>query len=626
MAFEPTATVMRPTSFHDLAGQEFVASTLTYALSEGRIAPAYLFSGPRGVGKTSAARILAKALNCEAGLTGVPCGTCSSCVDISRSSAMDVLEIDGASNTSVNDVREIKDEVLFAPSEGRYKVYIIDEVHMLSNSAFNALLKTIEEPPPYVVFVFATTEIHKVPATIRSRCQQFHFRLIPQETIESHLTEVAKKSGFTAEPEAIRWIAREAAGSMRDAYTLFDQVAAFSQGSITMEETRQKLKLMGSEKVAQILEHLVRQEVLEALSLVENELNKGVEVERFATELAQYLRMLLLVAHGVTSETILTQPIGEIPKGVREIFTPPQIEVALDLSLSLFRNIRYSLNQRYELELLLIRISTLPQMASSEELVERLELLKDEIQQGSVGSVPAGSAPVTTPVTQSATGASALGSSVENSVDTTKPREITKSLAETPLGGANVRLDASVESVRSDAPALGKSSSMEETLESATPQDPTAPQGVDPSQATTSPQTGEPSVLPVEPTSSAESIPTQGKLTREQWMELTGHIGDDLALKALLGKILAQKYDDTGFYVLVSGVYEQKQLTLKAAQIEDAVAKVLGSRKSFHAKLKRKETPAPVAESQGDPQAAKKSEDDPLELVKDVFRGTIIES
>ena len=179
MPYEITATRKRPQGFEELAGQDFVSATLEASLSSGRIAHAYLFSGPRGCGKTSTARILAKALNCEKGPTARPCGECSSCRAIAAGSSLDVIEIDGASNTSVDNVRQIKDEVLFPPNGGRFKVYIIDEVHMLSMSAFNALLKTIEEPPPYIVFIFATTELHKVPATIKSRCQQFAFRLVP---------------------------------------------------------------------------------------------------------------------------------------------------------------------------------------------------------------------------------------------------------------------------------------------------------------------------------------------------------------------------------------------------------------------------------------------------------------
>jgi DNA polymerase-3 subunit gamma/tau len=183
MSYEVTATRRRPKTFDELAGQEFVVATLKSSIETGRIAHAYLFSGPRGCGKTSAARILARSLNCEKGPTATPCGVCSNCQEISRGASLDIIEIDGASNNSVDNVRRIKDEVLFPPNSGRYKVYIIDEVHMLTNSAFNALLKTIEEPPPYIIFIFATTELHKVPATIKSRCQHLNFRLIPIENI-----------------------------------------------------------------------------------------------------------------------------------------------------------------------------------------------------------------------------------------------------------------------------------------------------------------------------------------------------------------------------------------------------------------------------------------------------------
>ncbi|MFA6507087.1 MAG: DNA polymerase III subunit gamma/tau, partial [Treponemataceae bacterium] len=194
MAYEVTATRRRPKTFDEMAGQEFVVSTLKSSIESGRIAHAYLFSGPRGCGKTSAARILARSLNCEKGPSATPCGVCSACIEIARGASLDVIEIDGASNTSVNDVRQIKDEVLFPPNSGHYKVYIIDEVHMLSNSAFNALLKTIEEPPPYIVFIFATTELHKVPATIKSRCQQFNFRLFSVDTIKRLLAEAWRET------------------------------------------------------------------------------------------------------------------------------------------------------------------------------------------------------------------------------------------------------------------------------------------------------------------------------------------------------------------------------------------------------------------------------------------------
>ena len=202
-AYEVTATRKRPQDFERLVGQDFVVSTLENAIKAGRIAHAYLFSGPRGVGKTSSARLLAKALNCEKGPTPHPCCECSSCVSIAQGKAVDVIEIDGASNTSVNDIRAIKEEVMYPPQSSRYKIYIIDEVHMLSTSAFNALLKTIEEPPEYIIFIFATTELQKVPATIRSRCQQFRFHLISQELIMKCLRSAADDLGIEADEDRI---------------------------------------------------------------------------------------------------------------------------------------------------------------------------------------------------------------------------------------------------------------------------------------------------------------------------------------------------------------------------------------------------------------------------------------
>ncbi|MDR0374567.1 MAG: DNA polymerase III subunit gamma/tau, partial [Treponema sp.] len=244
MAYEVTATRKRPKTFDELAGQEFVAATLKSSLETGRIAHAYLFTGPRGCGKTSSARILARSLNCVKGPVA-PCGECVSCREIAEGRSLDVIEIDGASNTGVNDARQIIEEVLFPPNSSRYKIYIIDEVHMLSNSAFNALLKTIEEPPPYVVFIFATTELHKVPATIKSRCQQFAFRLIPIETIAGILKKTCEEMRIESEDEALFWIARESTGSLRDAYTLFDQVVSFSDGRISSAVIREKLGLVG---------------------------------------------------------------------------------------------------------------------------------------------------------------------------------------------------------------------------------------------------------------------------------------------------------------------------------------------------------------------------------------------
>ncbi|RKX76543.1 MAG: DNA polymerase III subunit gamma/tau [Spirochaetes bacterium] len=380
MPFEGTATKKRPKCFEELIGQDFVVTTLKSSLGLKRIAHAYLFSGPRGVGKTSAARILAKSLNCEKGPTEIPCNKCSNCIEISQGNSLDVIEIDGASNTSVNDVREIKDEVLFSPNNSRFKIYIIDEVHMLSNSAFNALLKTIEEPPPYIVFIFATTEIHKVPATIKSRCQQFYFRLISTPDIKESLALVARESGLKADDDALFWIAKEATGSLRDAYTLFDQIVSFSgDEAITLDKIREKLGLVGLDRMNSLVELMINGKEREALESLDEILSTGVSVEQFIVDLTEYFRNLLFIKHGIRRESILGYAAERFLEKAVETFSTEQLEHSLELLLSLYRNIRFSLNQRYELELLISRLSSLHRYISQKELIEKIELLRNEL-------------------------------------------------------------------------------------------------------------------------------------------------------------------------------------------------------------------------------------------------------
>jgi len=355
-----------------MVGQEFVVSTLQKSIAAGKIAHAYLFSGPRGCGKTSSARILARALNCESGPTATPCGTCPACREITRGASLDVIEIDGASNTSVNDVRQIKDEVQFPPNSCRYKVYIIDEVHMLSTSAFNALLKTIEEPPPYVIFIFATTELHKVPATIKSRCQQFNFRLVPVETLKDVLSQAAAESGIQADDEALFWIAREGTGSVRDSYTLFDQVAAFSDGHITFEKIRDKLGLVGVDRINPVVEACADKRAQDALLLVDDIVQNGVSVEQFVTDLADYFRSLLLLKAGIQKESLLGLSPERFSSVVLSAWGPAQIERALGIMLQLFRDIRYSLDPRYELDLAVSRLAWLSDYVSNGELTDAI--------------------------------------------------------------------------------------------------------------------------------------------------------------------------------------------------------------------------------------------------------------
>ncbi|MCR5620701.1 MAG: DNA polymerase III subunit gamma/tau [Treponema sp.] len=391
MAYEVTATRRRPQRFENLVGQEFVAQTMENSINAGRIAHAYLFSGPRGCGKTSTARILAKALNCAKGPTASPCGECQACKEITAGSSLDVIEIDGASNNSVDNVRQIKDEVLFPPNSCRYKVYIIDEVHMLSTSAFNALLKTIEEPPPYVVFIFATTELQKVPMTIKSRCQQFNFRLVPVEKVKEQLAAAAQELGIKADDEALYWIARESGGSMRDSYTLFDQVAAFSGDEMTYTKIRDKLGLVGVDRLNELFGLCVAGKSSEALTKLDEYMQNGVSVEQLISNCADYLRSLLLIKSGVTKEALLGHNVAAFSQEVLEAWSSVQVERAIDIFMKLYRDIRYSLNTRYEMELAISRLTWLREYVSPAEVKKALDGIKPLLaKSAAAAAVPAG--------------------------------------------------------------------------------------------------------------------------------------------------------------------------------------------------------------------------------------------
>ncbi|MEL3909177.1 MAG: DNA polymerase III subunit gamma/tau [Treponemataceae bacterium] len=376
LMYQVTATRRRPQNFDELLGQDFVSATLKKSIEAGKIANAYLFSGPRGCGKTSTARILAKAINCEKGATPSPCGVCNSCEQITSGSSFDVIEIDGASNTGVDDVRKLKDEILFPPNSSRYKVYIIDEVHMLSTNAFNALLKTIEEPPPYVVFIFATTELHKVPATIKSRCQQFNFRLIDIQTLYEALKATATELNIQAEDEALYWIAREGTGSVRDSYTLFDQVAAFSDNHITLEKIQDKLGLTGIDAINDMLVACVHKNPNEALLILHESLNNGISVEQFTIDCTKYFRSLLLVKHGITKESVLGQSASRFSVEVLENWQSTQIERALGIMLQLYKDINFSVNPTFELELAVSRLAWLSDYVPPNELKQAYDNLR----------------------------------------------------------------------------------------------------------------------------------------------------------------------------------------------------------------------------------------------------------
>ena len=382
MAYEVTATRKRPQDFTKLVGQEFVVSTIENAIASNRIAHAYLFSGPRGVGKTSSARLLAKALNCENGPSAKPCMACPSCLEINTGSSTDVIEIDGASNTSVNDIRIIKEEVMFPPQASRYKIYIIDEVHLLSTSAFNALLKTIEEPPAYIIFIFATTEIQKVPATIRSRCQQFHFQLISLDTIKGCISEASSEMNIKIDDDALFYIAKEAQGSMRDAYTLFDQIAAFSQDHITLEKIREKIGIISCDQIKSVLEKAIFGQTNEAIEELNISLKKGVSIEQLIKDFASYFRALLFNKVGIRNDEILNMRPEDLSQDLLNALSAKQLEAALKYLLDLFRDIRYSLDSRFELEIFISRLSSLIKLVSNDELFSKVEALKEDVLKG----------------------------------------------------------------------------------------------------------------------------------------------------------------------------------------------------------------------------------------------------
>src|SRR5437868_3304663 len=292
--YEVFARKYRPQTFDDLVGQAHVSRTLKNAVSQNQQAHAYLFVGPRGIGKTSTARILAKALNCVKGPTVTPDGTCDNCLEIAAGNSLDVLEIDGASNNGVEQVRELRENVRYAPSKSRYKIYIIDEVHMLTAAAFNALLKTLEEPPPHVKFIFATTEPQKVLATIVSRCQRFDLHRIPAKLIADHLQFIAKKEKITLEPAAAHAIARGAEGGLRDAESMLDQLVAFCGDKISESDVLNVFGFTSEQTVVDLTRRILRGETPDAIDLLHQQSESGKDMMRLMSNLIAYLRDLLV--------------------------------------------------------------------------------------------------------------------------------------------------------------------------------------------------------------------------------------------------------------------------------------------------------------------------------------------
>lgn len=372
----------RPALFDEIVGQAHVTRTLVNAITSGRISHAYLFSGPRGVGKTTAARILAKGLNCSGGPTPTPCNECSSCTSIANGSSVDVFEIDGASNTSVENVRELRESVRFMPSQGRFKVYIIDEVHMLSTSAFNALLKTLEEPPPHTVFIFATTEVHKIPLTIISRCQRFDFKRIPLKDIEGHLRKIATEEGIAVTEDALFTIAREADGSLRDAQSLLDHVLAFADGEITDLDVTEALGLLNRTILFELLESMVARDGLKGLNIVEKIYDFGYDLKRACSELLGGLRDLMVIKVSKTEGGAIDAGVLDLSEHEFERMERVAADVGVERLHMLFNIISLGYEEvsrsaypRYSFEMALLKAAHFDEVQSVAGLLERLERL-----------------------------------------------------------------------------------------------------------------------------------------------------------------------------------------------------------------------------------------------------------
>jgi DNA polymerase-3 subunit gamma/tau len=394
----------RPQTFDELLGQEHVAQALSNAISTNRVGHAYLFTGARGVGKTSAARILAKALNCQEGCRPVPCNQCDICRTISTGDDVDVLEIDGASNRGIDEIRQLRQNVNIRPSRSRYKIYIIDEVHMLTREAFNALLKTLEEPPEHVKFIFCTTEPTKIPVTILSRCQRFDFAGIMADSIARRLAQIVTAEGVEAEPEALEVLARRAAGSMRDSQSLLEQLLAFASGRITLADVDRMLGTAGDQRLATLMGHLVGRNAAAALAELDVALNEGVDVAQLLEQLLAYLRDCMAAAANCPAETFLyaspsrRQEVVETGKrlGLSTVLAAMQI---LDQTLA---RLRYSTQGRVLAELALVRICQLEELDELADLIAQLQsgqLQSGQLQARSSGpsAEPARSAPAAAP-------------------------------------------------------------------------------------------------------------------------------------------------------------------------------------------------------------------------------------
>ncbi len=377
MSYVVIARRWRPQQFDEVIGQEHVSKTLANAIANNRIAHAYIFSGPRGVGKTTTARILAKAVNCEKGPTPTPCNECASCTAITKGNSLDVQEIDGASNRGIDEIRNLREKIRFAPAMGKYRVYIIDEVHMLTKEAFNALLKTLEEPPEHVIFIFATTEIHRVPPTILSRCQRFDFRRIAVRTILQHLQHICQTDHIEAEEEALLQIAKKADGSMRDAESILDQIISYAGNKISFEDVVQALGVIHQDFYFNLTEH-IRQGAVKEVILAANEIfETGHDLNEFLLGFEEHLRNILVIKTTGSTQLVDTSEnyLAQYQK-LAETFSENDLVAYLQIVGETLIAVKSSQQPQLKFELGLIKLAKMPKTAQIDELLQNIASLK----------------------------------------------------------------------------------------------------------------------------------------------------------------------------------------------------------------------------------------------------------
>lgn len=430
MAYIALYRKWRPQTFKDLVGQEHISRTLANAITSGHIGHAYLFAGPRGTGKTSTAKILAKALNCEHGPTPEPCGQCEQCRKIADGSSMDVFEIDAASNRGIDEIRDLRETVKFAPVDGRYKVYIIDEVHMLTTEAFNALLKTLEEPPAHVVFILATTEAHKVPPTIQSRCQRYDFKRITVEEIESRLRYITAEMKMEAEDEALAMIAIQADGGMRDALSILDQCAALAEGTITAERVRQILGLVGHDWIYKMTKALAARNVQEALQILAELLRDGKDLKQVLSELSLHLRSLMIFQAAGTVEAMdLYAEPQDVLQDQAKLFAPEVLPRMIARLHEAMTEMKWSPQPRITVEVALMELCR-PELTASREAAEKTAgsvpqaALRSPADEARIAKLEAALAQVTSLLKQATAGADARPAATVSAVSVPTPAPV----------------------------------------------------------------------------------------------------------------------------------------------------------------------------------------------------------